>query len=358
MKADFLIVGQGIAGSVLALTLDKQGYDVHIINSDTMPCSSKVSAGMFNPLTGRKLGRTWLADEIFPVAIDFYLELEKKLDTKIIHLTNIYKPYRNKEEKEFFGTLPVEPSMGMYVARNPNFHKFNDFVQNSHDGLEILQSGWVDCVELLEKTKSYFIEKGQYYEDDFCFNDLVVKDEGVEYKNIEYKKILFCEGLQALENPFFDWLPFNPVKGQILTAQIDDYTLTEIINQGVWILPVNNEGLCKVGSTYSWDKLDNEITEDARNELEKRIKPILKKPYTILSQQAGVRPSTDDRRPFVGLHPEFKTMGFFNGLGTKGVTLAPYFAAEFIDFLEGNKEINSEVNISRFYSLYFQSKSL
>ena len=358
MTADYLIVGQGIAGSVLAHVLDQQGYTVHVINNSETPASSKVAAGMFNPLTGRKLGQTWLADDIFPVTIDFYSALEKKLDTKLLHLTNIYKPFRSIEERDFFFSLPVEPSRDFYVGKNPNHQKFSEFLENTHNGLEITQSGWVDCLELLEKTRLYFLEKKQYFESEFLFNKLIINEKEIVYENVNYKKILFSDGFQGRENPFFSWLPFNPVKGQILTAQIEDYEVTEIINQGIWILPVDNKGLCKVGSTYSWDKLDDEITEEARVELENRLKTILKKPYTILSQQAGVRPSSDDRRPFVGLHPEFETIGVFNGLGTKGVTLAPYFAIEFADYLSQNKEINPEVNISRFYTLYFQSKTV
>lgn len=112
-----------------------------------------------------------------------------------------------------------------------------------------------------------------------------------------------------------------------------------------------------MGATYTWHDLNWETTEDARDYLQEKIKVYLKKPYTILEQQVGIRPSTKDRRPFVGLHPEFKQLGIFNGLGTKGVTLAPYFAHQFVNFLELGEELDSEVNIARVFSLYFRSKS-
>jgi glycine/D-amino acid oxidase-like deaminating enzyme len=102
--------------------------------------------------------------------------------------------------------------------------------------------------------------------------------------------------------------------------------------------------------------LDDEITAEGRQFLEEKMKERLKKNYEVLDQQAGVRPATDDRRPFVGVHPEHSNVAIFNGLGTKGVTLAPFFAAELADFLESGKEINPEANISRYFPLYFRSK--
>jgi glycine/D-amino acid oxidase-like deaminating enzyme len=82
----------------------------------------------------------------------------------------------------------------------------------------------------------------------------------------------------------------------------------------------------------------------------------LKKPYQIIEQQAGIRPSTDDRRPFIGLHPEHSELAIFNGLGTKGVTFTLYFSEQFAKFLESGEELDPEVNIERVFSLYFRSK--
>jgi hypothetical protein len=42
----------------------------------------------------------------------------------------------------------------------------------------------------------------------------------------------------------------------------------------------------------------------------------------------------------------------FNGLGTKGVMNAPYFAINFVDSLEGKAELDAEVNIERFEKFF------
>lgn len=355
-QADYLIVGQGIAGSVLAWTLHELGHSVIILNDPSLPSSSKASAGVFNPLTGKKMNRTWMSEELFPYSWAFYEMMEQKLQTQLLHFCNIYRPFRNVEEQNSYLSKTADPFTEKYVVAAAENEKFAPFIENSFGGLQISAAGWVDCMEMLEKINYFFIEKNQYVIDKFDYKNIDFQKNIVSYKNIQIKKILFCEGYEALQNPFFNWLPFNPVKGESLIVLVEDYPLTEIINQGTIIVPIDGKGKCRLGATYSWDDLDWKTTNEARQLLEEKIKAYLKKPFQVLEQQAGIRPSTDDRRPFVGVHPEHKQLAIFNGLGTKGVTLAPFFARELVENLEEGKEINAEVNIERFFSLYFRSK--
>lgn len=355
MKADYLIVGQGIAGSVLGWTLQQRGHKVLFINSITKPSASRVSGGIFNPLTGKKLVKTWKADALFPFAQKFYAQMQQELESDFLHLTDIYRPYRSIEEQNSYLAQTVEPSIGKYITETTEHEKFTPFVENPYGGLQITHSGWVDCNQMLKKIKLFFLQKKQYLSEDFEYKKIDFQGDGVFYGSIKIKKILFCEGYEARENPFFSWLPFNPVKGQTLIAYIEGYSIKEIVNQGNFILPIDSQGLCRIGATYSWHDLNWETTEDGRIFLEDKVKTFFKAPYQIIEQQAGIRPSTKDRRPFVGLHPEYKQLGVFNGLGTKGVTLAPYFAEQFANFLETGEEIEAEVNIERFFSLYFRS---
>ncbi len=353
---DYLIVGQGIAGSTLAWALTERGHSVQVINNATLPSSSRAAAGMFNPFAGKKLIRTWLVDELFPFMKEFYTDIQTKLNINFLHNTDIYRPFVSIEEQNFHLAKTSEPAIARYVQTAVNHSKFSDVINNPFDGLSIVQSGWVDVPLMLDVLKNYFIKLEQYQETNFDFDALTINTDTVVYQSKSYRKIVFCDGFQALNNPFFSWLPFNPVKGQTLTTQINDYTLTEIVNQGIWILPLNDLGLCKVGSTYTWDKLDDEITAEGRAFLEEKLEERLKKNYEVLDQQAGVRPATDDRRPFVGVHPEYNNVAILNGLGTKGVTLAPFFVGQLVDFMEFGKEINPEANISRYFPLYFRSK--
>ena len=65
---------------------------------------------------------------------------------------------------------------------------------------------------------------------------------------------------------------------------------------------------------------------------------------------AGLRPTSHDRRPVVGLLPDKPQVGVLNGLGTKGVSLAPYFAHQFAESLINGIEMDREVHIGRYFN--------
>lgn len=350
---DYFIVGQGIAGTTLAWHLLDAGKRVLVINDSTLPSSSKVAAGIFNPLTGRKLVKTWMADTIFPYARDFYGRLEERLNARFVHPLSIYRPYRSVEEQNNYLSFTSEPDVSKYIVEENRSQLDIKGLIHPLGGLEVTGSGWVDLVTFLEKSRTYFIEKGQYVESHFNLNDLVINNDDILWKGLNAEKIIFCQGVEARENSLFDWLAFNPAKGQILDVTFDDYSANGIVNQGVFVLPLPDGKRYRVGATYSWHDLDWEISEDGKQYLEGKLQPMLKGSYSIQEQRAGIRPACKDRRPLVGIHPHYKTIGVFNGLGSKGVTLAPYFANEFVEHLEHGKELNPSVNIDRYFSLYY-----
>ncbi|QHV97348.1 NAD(P)/FAD-dependent oxidoreductase [Spirosoma endbachense] len=350
MTADFLIVGQGIAGSVLAWILDQRGCSVLLADDPGLPSASAVAAGIVNPLTGRKLVRTWKADELFPFLHQFYSQIEQELAVRFFHPKNIYRPFRSLAEQTDYLAITADPEIQSYVSKLVDNQSYSQYINNPFGGLEVTQSGWVDLTELTRIIKGYFIRKNQYYEGRVSSIDLIIKDESVEWKGIKINKVIFCDGVQARENLLFDWLPYNPVKGQILTAVVENYPITSIVNQGVFILPIRS-GLLRIGATYSWHDLDWQTTDDGRSFLESKVRAVLKVPYQVVAQQAGIRPSTKDRRPFVGIHPEHPAVGIFGGMGTKGVSLAPYLAEQFARHLLDGEELEPEANISRYVSL-------
>lgn len=350
---DYLLVGQGIAGTTLAWHLIEAGKRILIINDSTLPSSSLVAAGIFNPLTGRKLVKTWMADTIFPYAKTYYGQLEALLDAKFIYPLSIYRPYRSVEEQNNYLTFTSEPEISKYIVE-PNKSQLEIAgLNNPLGGLEVGGAGWVDLSTFLKKSRDYFLKNNQYIESTFEYKDLIINDNSISWKGVIAKRILLCQGVEARENALFDWLPFNPAKGQILDVTFDRYSANSIVNQGVFVLPLPDGKQYRVGATYSWHDLDWEINDDGKQYLETKLKPMLEGGYTIRGQRAGIRPACKDRRPLIGIHPKYQNIGVFNGLGSKGVTLAPYFANEFVEHLEHGKELNPSVNIDRYFSLYY-----
>jgi glycine/D-amino acid oxidase-like deaminating enzyme len=350
---DYLIIGQGLAGTSMAMHLIELGKKVRIVHDPSLPSSSRVAAGIFNPLTGKKLVKTWLADELFPYAQTFYSSMEQKLGIKCVHSTPIYRPFRSIGEQNTYLAQTADPAISPYIAENASDPVLSSYIHNDHGGLEVVKSGWVDLPLLLDASEAYFCQNGMAIRDVFRVEDLVITNDCVTWKGSRFRMAIFCEGYQATVNPLFSWLPFAPVKGQLLHIETADIVKPYIINQGIFILPVN-ERECRVGATYSWDNLNWEVTDEARVELETKLGQLFKGEYTLTNQFAGIRPSSNDRRPIIGIHPAYPNVGIFNGLGTKGVTLGPYFAKQFADHLENGKELNLLVNIKRYFSLYFR----
>lgn len=348
--ADVLVVGQGVAGSVLALTLQQRGLSVQIVSSAKLPAASAVAAGIVNPLTGRKLVKTWEADRLFPYLHQFYTDAAQQLNSSFFTPLDIYRPYRDEKEQKAYQTIAADPELQPYFQPAVDEAAYAAVLNSPFGGIQVTQAGWVDLPAFIAATRRYFIGKQQFSLGQVRASDLQLQPDSVTYLGRAYRYVIFCEGPHGGANALFGHLPYNLVKGEILTAAVADYPLTNIINQGIFVMPLSPTRI-RIGATYSWHELDWQTTGVGRSFLETKAGALLKIPFTVVDQQAGIRPSTIDRRPFVGWHQTYPAVGIFGGMGTKGVSLAPYLAHDFADHLVLGKEINPAVNISRFRSL-------
>lgn len=350
-KYNYIIVGQGIAGTVLAYTLLSRGKTVLIIDEKKENTASKVAAGLYNPVVFKRLVKSWRADELIPFMDKFYSELEELLAQKFYHKKQIVKIFTEENEKEFWIKKSNE-EVGKYLSKNIGQDFFVGNVISPLGSSEVTNAGNLDTNIFLNASHSYFKKKGILLNEKFDFEKLVVEENQILYKEIVAEKIIFCEGYKAIENKLFTWLPFKLTKGEILTISIPKLGETKnsfekVINKGCFVLPIGNN-LFKVGATYEWSDLTENKTEKGKNELINKLKKVITAPFEIVEHKAGIRPTVSDRRPLIGLHPKHNTVGIFNGLGTKGVMLAPYFANHFAEVLENEISLDKEVDILRF----------
>jgi len=347
MEFDFIIVGQGLAGSLLAYELLKPGKKVLIIDEEKKITSSKIAAGIIHPVTGRRIVKTWKADILIPFAKSYYSGLESFFKEKLFYDLPILEIFSSAKNRNDWLSRSTERGYEKYIGEEIHPGKLKNCFDAEHGGIAIHQSGYLNIGNLLEAFKKYFQSKNVSYINEFSFEDIQIKSDHVEWKNIRAEKIIFCEGAGAVNNPFFRYLPFLPAKGEILEIYAEELLQDFIINQGMFILPAGNHHF-KAGSTYQWDFKDAQPSSDGKKQIESFLKKFLKVPYQITDHSAAVRPTVQDRRPMIGLHPEHRTIGIFNGLGTKGVMLAPYYAKQFADFLNNKVELDKEVNIVKF----------
>lgn len=331
---------------MLAWFLTKANQKVFLIDEFQPNSASQVATGVINPITGKRLVKSWRIDELQPFAKNTYQELEQALSVKVFYESSIHRIFSNKEDYDFFrqknelGELPdsVKPLQEIPAS----FHdvKFG--------GIEIRGIHLVDYARLLAAMRRWFSENKMLAAEKFEQNALRVENRKVIYKNLEASKIIFCEGSNAADNLFFANLPFNFAKGEALTVEIPGFNQTKIWHKGIFIAPLGND-LYRIGATYQWNFKDALPSEEGKAELEKKLKRATNLPYKVVGHVAAIRPTVIDRRPIIGLHPEKPELGVFNGMGTKGASLSPFFAKHFADSLLTRKKLDAEVDVSRFF---------
>jgi glycine/D-amino acid oxidase-like deaminating enzyme len=353
---DYIIIGQGLAGTALSYLLQKNEKKILVAEDEGPDAASAVAAGIYNPITGKRMVKTWKAGELFPMLEDFYSGMQKDLDATFLFKRPVYKPFGSIEEQNHWISQTSFADVEDLVNVDIPIERYSSYIHNKYGGFETFRSGYLDVSGMISLFRKQLIKTESYIKKSFRPIDLEFRNDHIVWNGIQSRRIIFCEGHKVTANPFFNWLPFVPAKGELLTVKIKNFEKDTILNKGIFILPVGDD-VYKIGATYVWDFKDSHITAEAKEELTLKLEQLIKVPYEIIKQEAGIRPAVKDRRPILGLHPQYQALGIFNGLGTKGVSLAPYFAQIFYDFLENHAEIDKEASIERFKLLYYQLKN-
>lgn len=340
---DYIIVGQGLAGSCLALQLMREHKRIVVIDHYDEHSATQVAAGLFNPITGRIMTKTWKADVLFPYLHDFYREAENLTGKKFFHPMPLYRPFLSIEEQNEWMGKSAHSGLEKYIDEVHTTEIYPGLVQNTFGGLTLKQAGWLDTTAFTLAVRQYISDKEILLDAAFDYNKLELANGEVSYLNYRAGKIIFCEGVKALNGKLFSWLPIRALKGETLTIDTN-VTVNAIFNRGVFVVP----GTWKVGATYQPNDLQPNVTDAARGELLAKLDELITFPYRVITQNWGIRPTTPDRRPILGPHPEYPQAIVFNGLGTKGVSLAPHFSGVLAAWLENKGSINKEVDIERY----------
>lgn len=344
--AHYFIVGQGIAGTTLAYTLLKRGHTVHIADNNQPQTASKVAAGLFNPVTGYRMTKTWLADRLFPFLHEFYLAMECDFNTRFFHPLPMYRPFESMAQQNEVLAETSDEKFAGYVDKIVQPNAYGSKIKDDFGGIMLTNCGYVNLPLLLSAARSVWQAAGIYRECEVAEEDIRVTADKVYFQEIEADYLIFCRGWQEADRSLFS-LPFRPVKGETLQVKFTDEQYKEIINRGCWILP-QAENTYRIGATYHQQDLSLEFTQKAWDELTGKLAKLTDASWELIGRSAGIRPATYDRRPFIGMHPQQPRIGVFNGLGAKGVSLAPYFATIFADFMEGKIDsLPAEVWIGR-----------
>ncbi len=347
---DFIIVGQGLAGSLLSWFLIEKNKKVLVIDEYNPSSASHVAAGVIMPITGKRFVKTWLADQIIPFAQNTYCHFESLFNQSFFYSTSIFKIFDSVKSQNDWSLRCATPQYKAYLQNEKVVYLNNAKVVNPFGGFEVEGGARLHTANFLQHYRQYLLSKNLLIPENFSFHHLNTHNSTVTYKEHRASKIIFCEGAQAVENPYFKQLPFQLAKGECLIVQIENLDCSRILNGEVLVLPLQTKGHYYIGATHHWNFNNHLPTQAGKQELLTGLSAVTSLPVRVVEHQSAIRPTVKDRRPYIGFHPICKQVGIFNGLGTKGISLAPYFAHHFAQYLCDGAPLNSEVSIERFLS--------
>lgn len=343
-NTDFLIVGQGLTGTVLTHKLMQLGKSVLVVDNSHHNSASLVAAGLFNPFIFKYVTKSWNADELLPIMRQTYSEIQSLINTEILHETGLIRLIGSTHEQKAWKKKSLRPHFSPHIEAVPASHPY---LRNGRGfgAVSIPTAGWLNTALMIEKYAEYLRQNELLIQEKFDYSQLEI-GENHGYKNINFKQVVFCEGVAIKDNPFFSHLPFNNTKGEVLDIRADDLNIEQPLNYGQFIIPYG-PGKYRTGTTYSWSLLNREPSAEAREEMLQKHTAFFGSSPRVLNQRAGLRPTAPDRRPYVGRHHQHSRLAVLNATGSKGVMLAPWCAEQLINHLMHNAPLHEEIDLAR-----------
>lgn len=319
MAASVLIVGQGLAGTVLGWSLSRAGIDWRMMDAGHVTAASRVAAGIINPVTGQRWVKTWRIDELWPEARATYRAIENDLGVPLWRELTIRRFWRTEKEHR---TLLNKIERGVLAP-------WVQSVDATSCGLA--PAGRVNVPLLLAAARKRWLAEGRLVEARFDWANRSEHDGWV----------IDCTGAAAREGPFAAH-GFAVSKGEVLRARVAGLADNEIRHRGHWVLP-DDSGEAWIGATHEPGVDDVAPTPGARETLLVTARKLGCVSIDVTAQLVGLRLAARDMRPMIGVHPDDARLGIFGALGSKGVLYAPWLAQQWVEHIMTRGPFDPEV---------------
>lgn len=344
-EVDFIIVGLGLAGIAFCEECERASKQFVVFDKGNEG-ASRVAAGLYNPVILKRYSLPWKAVEQFDLAIPYYRELEKKLNSSFMHDMPVRKVFYSIEDQNNWFAASDAPSLERFV-KGAVVKNHNRQIKAPYNYGEVQETGRVDIKKLQSEYEDFLKGKSAFAKAEFDYSKIIFNEKSVTYGGYTARYIIFAEGYGVKNNPYFNRLPLVGNKGEYLIIKAPELQLTAALKTSFFIVPLGDD-LYKVGATFNWTDKDWKTTAEAREELRVKFDELATTPYEIIAQEAGIRPTTGDRRPLLGKHPKYNRLVLLNGLGTRGIMASPLLAGYLFQHIEHGVQLPEEVTIMRF----------
>ena len=230
----------------MAIQLLKRGRKILVIDNPSTTASSRVAAGLFNPITGRKMVKSWLVDKLSPCLHQYYTEVEALTGRKFFYPMHVYRPFISIEEQNEWMAKSIESSFQPYIQNIFTSPSISG-VKDKHGGILLKQAGYINTIAYLDAARQLIEQSGTFVEAEIQDGEILPEKDCVRYNNFVAERLIVCTG--ARETRWFRWLPLKPLKGETLHIQCD-FREEVIINRGVYVVPSADSNECRIGATY------------------------------------------------------------------------------------------------------------
>ncbi|MCY4161789.1 MAG: FAD-dependent oxidoreductase [Flavobacteriaceae bacterium] len=350
-----IIVGFGLAGLCYALQLQKRNKTFLIINHPSIKGASLISSGLCNPFNFKRYTLAWRATDFFSYAKEFFLSHEQQIGMSILRQMPIYK------QLDSIG----EWNLWQSKCDQPFFHSFfEDQILKNECSYQSRGSeyGVVRCtfqidLELVFDHFLQSLEEKTYVKEIFDSDELHTDEIKVTYKQWTSQHIVFCQGYGLKSNPLTHRFPLVGNKGEILMITSDAIPNNQILKSKVYVIPLVSKNHFWVGATFDRESKSMQPTSTSRQKLMDDLNQSMDVDFHIVSHQAQIRPTMIDRRPLLGKIPNQSRAFVFNGLGTRGIMMAPLLSQWLYQHIEGNVALPQEIATNRFHSMEKESNA-
>ncbi|MGM0933698.1 MAG: NAD(P)/FAD-dependent oxidoreductase [Bacteroidota bacterium] len=349
---DYIVVGLGLSGISVCERLEENGLGYRVFEGGVQK-ASVVAAGLINPVILKRFTLAWKADEQLEIAIPFYKNIEEKLRVKLFYPSNIYRRFNSAEEQNNWFSAADKPGLSDFLNTELK-PKLNSCIKSDYGFGEVLHTGTVNTELMISEYGIHLRKQDKISFENFDYDALKIEENHLEYKGLEAKKIIFCEGFGLINNPFFNYLPLTGNKGEYITIYSEELQMNEIVKSSVFIIPIGNN-LYRVGATYNNQDKSPEPTTKAGEELIRKLSAVISCKFDVVDQVAGIRPASKDRRPLAGQHPEYRNLYCCNGFGSRGMLISPMLSEEIIKLSETGEPLPPEVDLARFTKKHYSA---
>ncbi len=342
-----LIVGQGLAGTVLAATLEGFGCDVFVLDEGHEKAASSVAAGIINPITGKRFVKSWMWEEMLPTAEVFYRKTGERLGREIWRPREIVRILPTVKEANDWSARASLPDYSSYLFERNDGGDWSRILRPGFLFGGLRRAAQIDLPALLGGFRQVLTEKGRLFDEKLDFDRISTSTDAVGYGQEKFSKIIFCDGWRGSQNPFFrDSDCWNLAKGEALTVRIPGFSTDLLLKKTLMLAPLGGDEFW-AGATTEWDFTDGRPTEKGRAEILEELEKTLAVPFEVTGHRSSIRPTMFDKRPVMGFLPEKPAIGIFNGMGAKGCSLAPFWAEKFARHLVFGEKLAAEVDFGR-----------